>query len=248
MKTRTSIQVGSAVLALVTASPAFAGVKFRVGYEASSSEYVVYMTPDSLPKPDMVLSSQVTLVVPHATGAASFGANSIQSSVAGLNWANNSRVNAPAENAKADYLSFGLFYTASRPPSFAWAVGQEKRIFSFKSPTGCVAGVALLDNSDPFSQLPNSVGTNPGNEFSNIGWIGGNAYVGNYGNSVACGATPPPPPPPVAACEKDPGRVGAVLRESWALDTEVNRIRPAAEQANLRQKLNELRTILACQP
>jgi hypothetical protein len=34
-----------------------------------------------------------------------------------------------------------------------------------------------------------TVNTNPGNEFTNVGWLGGNAYTGNYDGAVQCGTT-----------------------------------------------------------
>jgi hypothetical protein len=44
-----------------------------------------------------------------------------------------------------------------------------------------------MGNNDVFNQLPNSVGTNPGNDFVNFGWSMSNAYTGNYGGNVTCG-------------------------------------------------------------
>ncbi|MBU0654042.1 MAG: cadherin [Gammaproteobacteria bacterium] len=246
MKTKTSIQLGMMATMMAMTSPVLANVQFRIAYEAASNEYVVYMKPDSTPSPDMALSAQVTLVAPHATGAAHFGVGSIQSSVQGINWANHSRVDAPAENPAADYLSFGLFYTGGRPPAFGWAAGREKRIFSFKSPSGCIPGVALLGNSDPFSQLPNSVGTNPGNEFSNIGWLGGNAYTGNYGDSVTCGGAAQPPAPTASACDNNAEQLGAIIQASWKLDSTISGIQSQTQRAKLKGKLDEFRKILAC--
>jgi hypothetical protein len=239
MKTTTSIQTGIVMLALAASSPSFAGVQFRIGHEASSNKYVVYMTPDSTPSPDMVLSSQVTLVVPHKTGASRFQVNNISSAVQGINWENHSRVNAPAENPKADYLSFGLVYTGSSVPVFGWQKGKEKRLFSFKSPSGCVAGVALLDNNDPFNQLPNSVNTNPGNEFSNIGWLSGNAYTGNYGGNVNCAAVTPPP-----ACTQNPANLEAINQEIQGMSALINTISPVSKRTKLQKKLTALSNTL----
>lgn len=174
-------------LVLLGTSSAMADVQFRVTYETASSEYVVYMKPDSVPSPDLPLSAQVTLIVPHATGAARFDAADIRSAITGLGWAKHSRVDAPLENSQADYLSFGFYYTGSVPPAFGWNVGKEQRIFSFRSPSGCSSKVALLENFDPFNQLPNSVNTNPGNDFMNAGWLQG--YTGNYGDAIKCPVT-----------------------------------------------------------
>ncbi len=163
---------------------ASAAVKFRIGYDATANNYAVYMTPDSVPSPDMLLSAQVTVVVPHSTN--SFAINNIASEVQGINWIDNSRVNAPSENSKADYISMAYYFSGSRVPAFGWVAGQEKKIFTFTSNLGCVSGVKLIDSQDPFSHLPNSAGTNPGNDFMNIGWNMSNAYTGNYGDAVTC--------------------------------------------------------------
>ena len=247
MKTHPCIQVSIALLTLAATSPSFAGVQFRISHEASSNEYVVYMTPDAVPSPDMTLSSQVTLKVPHGIGTARFSVNTLTSALMGVNWANHSRVDAPLENPKADYLSFGLLYSGSKPPAFGWQVGKEKRIFSFKSAVGCVAGVALINNSDPFNQLPNSVNTNPGNEFTNVGWLGGSGYTGNYGSSVTCitakvSSTVISPP----VCEKNPALLSAINREIGFLASLVNSIGSVTQRQTMQKKLDELRGSLQC--
>jgi hypothetical protein len=245
------------ILALTTSAPALAGVQFRISHEASSNEYVVYMTPDSAPSPDMVLSAQVSLAVPHQTDSNRFVINSVNSAVKGVNWVNHSRVDAPPENPKADYLSFGLLYSGSKPPVFGWQAGKEQRIFAFTSPSGCVAGVKLLDNSDPFSQLPNSANTNPGNEFTNVGWLGGNAYTGNYGTAVQCAkavtsSTTVTPArvsttvTPTPTCEKNAAKLGAISREISFMATLLNKLSPSTQRTSLQQKLEELRSTLKC--
>lgn len=173
-------------LAVATVN-AEAAVKFRVGYEADTGRYAVYMTPDATPSPDLLLSAQTTLVVPHGANARYFNVSDIQSSINGLRWELQSRIDTPAENPVADYLSFNYVFMGSTPPRFGWIAGQEKKIFSFSNSSGCRAGVKLMDNKDVFNQLPNSVNTNPGNDFMNLGWSMTNAYTGNYGGSVRCG-------------------------------------------------------------
>lgn len=166
---------------------ASASVRFRVGYEPAANDYAVYMTPDSTPKPDILLSAQITLVVPHgAESGTSFSLENISSEVQGVNWIDNSRVNAPSENPASDYISLAYYFSGSKIPPFGWTAGQEKKILTFTSNQGCVSGVKIIDNTDPFVHLPNSAGTNPGNDFMNIGWSTSNAYVGNYGEGVTC--------------------------------------------------------------
>ncbi|MEN9424625.1 MAG: hypothetical protein RL122_2008 [Pseudomonadota bacterium] len=242
MKTHPSIQISIALLALAITSPSVAGVQFRISHDASSKEYVVYMTPDTVPSPDMVLSSQVTLRVPHGIDKTRFNIDTLTSAVTGIHWVNHSRVDAPVESPDADYLSFGLLYSGGKPPPFDWQAGKEKRIFSFKSAVGCVAGVTLIDNHDPFSQLPNSANTNPGNEFSNIGWLGGNSYTGNYGKPITCGNVPTP----LSICEKNPLLLSAIKREVSVLAALINKIGSISQRQTLQKKLNDLRSSLQC--
>ncbi|MBU0656959.1 MAG: cadherin [Gammaproteobacteria bacterium] len=185
----TVLQVAATTAALFIAADASAAVKFRIGFDSASNQYSLYMTPDSVPAPDMTLSAQATLVVPHGENEQSFTISNITSHISNVEWANHSRVDAPEENTSADYISLGYFFTGSNVPKFGWEANQEKKILSFTSSTGCVSGVKLIDNNDPFSQLPNSAGTNPGNDFMNIGWQMSNAYVGNYGEAISCTTT-----------------------------------------------------------
>ncbi|MEN9502651.1 MAG: hypothetical protein RI964_1936 [Pseudomonadota bacterium] len=243
MKTATIIKTSMVILAMTAVTPAFAGVQFRIAHESSSNEYVVYMTTDSVPNPDIVLSSQVTLVVPHMMGKSRFDVTKINSAINNITWANHSRVDAPSENPKADYLSFGLFYKGSKPPAFAWEANKEKRIFSFTSNNGCISGITLISNSDPFNQLPNSVDTNPGNEFSNIGWIGGNMFTGNYGSSITCGVTGKPP---VTTCEKSIEKLANLNKEIGVISTLLTKMSVSTQRDNMQKKVEELRGLLLC--
>lgn len=172
-------------LLVSTALPTFAGVKYRIAFEKTTQAYTVYMTPDSTPRPDLLVSAQITLVAPHSISNP-FGMNTIQSAISGVSWMVHSRVNAPRENVNGDYLSVGYVYTGFTPSNFNWIAGQEKKILSFSSPQGCVNGVKLMADTDPFNALPNSYNTNPGNDFTNLGWTMANAYQGNYGSAVTC--------------------------------------------------------------
>ena len=177
----------SAAFALLafTTTQANAAVQYRVGFDTATDSYAVYMTPDSTPSRDMLLSAQVTLVVPHHADTP-FTVDDVLSQIPNTNWMQHSRIDAPRENRSADYISIGYSFNGSTPPAFNWVPGQEQKIFSFKSATGCDARVKLIDNRDAFSQLPNSVNTNPGNDFMNVGWMMSNAYTGNYGGPVNC--------------------------------------------------------------
>ncbi len=109
--------------------------------------------------------------------------------------------------------------------------------------------MALLENSDPFSQLPNSVNTNPGNEFTNVGWLGGNAYTGNYGGAVQCETAATLPEPIISAipaCEKNAAKLGGISRQIQILSTLLNRLSVSTQRTNLQQQLDALRSALKC--
>jgi hypothetical protein len=216
---------------------ASAAVQYRIGFDTASNSYVVYMTPDSTPSPDMLLSAQVTLVVPHSSNNA-FSVDNITSHINGVNWMDHSRVDAPSENAQADYVSLGYYFSGSGVPNFGWVAGQEKKILSFTSNQGCVAGVKLIDNQDAFSQLPNSAGTNPGNDFLNLGWQMSNAYTGNYGGAVTCDA-------PTPAC--DASQDQATLDTIAALEQRLQTVTNPNTKKMLLGQIQRLRDSLVCQ-
>jgi hypothetical protein len=78
--------------------------------------------------------------------------------------------------------------THGKADGFDWQAGQEQQVISFSSAGSCFGEVSIMESSDPFNQQPNSVNTNPGNQFTNIGWgkVSENNYLGNYGKSVVC--------------------------------------------------------------
>ncbi len=168
-------------------------VYYRVNWEQTDQRYHVYMYPGSMPSPNMSLTSQVTLKMPHASGTDSFKVSNITSAVSGITWTESSRINAPKEDTTADYLSFTM--NTSNPKGFQWQDGKALEVFSFANSGTCLGEVALMNNaSDPFNSIPNSMDTNPGNQFANLGWGGSDAnhYAGNYGCPASC-TTPPAP-------------------------------------------------------
>ncbi|SDZ75259.1 hypothetical protein SAMN05660964_00136 [Thiothrix caldifontis] len=171
------------------AAPVANSVYYRVEWSNVDQRYHVYMYPGSVPTPNMSLGSQVTLKMPHASDNDRFKVTDIRSATEGIIWSDNSRVDAPLEDPSADYISFTM--TPNSPQAFQWQTGKELEIFSFANTGTCIGSVALLDNnSDPFNDLPNSTGTNPGNQFSNLGWgtASDNNYSGNYGCPTMCQA------------------------------------------------------------
>ncbi|HRJ51301.1 MAG TPA: cadherin [Candidatus Thiothrix moscowensis] len=192
MKTNKSFRLpsiiigGIALFMSATSVMADAALEYKLALAEDGKTYQVWMKPAATPKPDISLTGQVTVKVPNKAG---FTATNIKSAVEGSNWVEASRVDAPKEDASSDYISFsfvGLQGTSAR--NYAWEAGKELMVFSFENKNGCVDGVSLMANDDPFNASPNSANTNPGNQFTNLGWgaVSENHYKGNYGEAIAC--------------------------------------------------------------
>ena len=166
---------------------------YTIRWSTVDERYHVYMKPAETPSVDRSMTGQVTIVVPHASGAEKFQVDGLSSTVDGVTWSQNSRTNAPTENTNADYLSFT--FTSTRSDAFGWQAGEELEVFNFTNSKACLNSVSLLNNdTDPFI-IPvnaggeNSAQTNPGNQFSNLGWtelVGDNNYRANYGDLADC--------------------------------------------------------------
>ncbi|MEZ5058439.1 MAG: T9SS type A sorting domain-containing protein [Saprospiraceae bacterium] len=113
-------------------------------------------------------SGQITLVMPAGFSFGNVGNH-------GGTWINNATVESPRENPSKDYRSFG--FTNNYPP-IKLKKGEETLLFSVEKLAGdCPDTLYLIDNEDdPFSQVPNSVGTNPGNNLSIFDAINRLAY------------------------------------------------------------------------
>lgn len=169
------------------AAPLADHVYYRVAWNISDQRYHVYMYPGSTPTRNLSLTGQVTLKMPHAANAAdSFKTTGIQSTSAAIEWKQSSRVNAPTEDTESDYLSFTM--NLSDPQALQWQADQELEVFSFANSNACLGPVVLMKDSDPFNAIPNSADTNPGNQFTNLGWGSAdkNNYAGNYGCEAVC--------------------------------------------------------------
>ncbi|MBJ6610100.1 MAG: cadherin [Candidatus Thiothrix moscowensis] len=192
MKTNKSFRLpsiiigGIALFMSATSVMADAALEYKLALAEDGKTYQVWMKPAATPKPDISLTGQVTVKVPNKAG---FTATNIKSAVEGSNWVEASRVDAPKEDTSSDYISFsfvGLQGTSAR--NYVWEAGKELMVFSFENKNGCVDGVSLMANDDPFNASPNSANTNPGNQFTNLGWgaVSENHYKGNYGEAIAC--------------------------------------------------------------
>lgn len=159
---------------------------YKIALAEDGKTYQVIMKPSVTPKPDISLTGQVTIKTPHDSG---FAVTGLTSAVEGSNWVEASRVDAPKEDAKSDYISFsfvGLQGASAR--NYNWEAGKEQVVFSFQNEGGCVDGVSLMAKDDAFNAAPNSANTNPGNQFTNLGWgaVSENHYAGNEGDAISC--------------------------------------------------------------
>ncbi|MEB4590885.1 Ig-like domain-containing protein [Candidatus Thiothrix sp. Deng01] len=218
------------MLALAQTGQALAGVsggvEYRIGWSSADSRYHVYMRPTTAPSPDLSMTSQVTLRVPHATGANKFTVADIQPKT-GTSWSLSSEVYGPTEDQAVDYLSFTM--TPIDVRAFAFQAGIEQEAFSFKNTGPCTGSIELMDNdNDPFNQPPdapnNSVGTNPGNQFANAGWgaTDDNDYFGNYGGAASCTAAPTNTAPSASADTASTTQDTAVTVDVLANDSDAD--------------------------
>lgn len=174
----------AAVRNLALAERAEGGISFRVAYNAGV--YEVYMTPSATAAdPGITLTSQVTLKTPR-NSETNFAPTNVTSAVAGTAWALTSRIDAPAEDPNADYLSFTVEFPDGNYRAFQWVANQEVKVFTFENANACIGAVSLMANDDAFAQLPNSVGTNPGNQIDVMGMGDGNAFMSVAGAPALC--------------------------------------------------------------
>ncbi|MFZ1233113.1 MAG: GEVED domain-containing protein [Thiofilum sp.] len=150
--------------------------------------YHVYMRPtlNTVLGPNLSLTGQITLTVPTGIGANQFVVSDLQNLVPSVTWSQTSRTNAPVENTGTDYLSFT--FTPNGSDQFNWQAGVELEVFNFANPNACMGMVDVMDDTDAFNALPNSVNSVPSNQFTNTGWgtPTDNNYLGNYGSPVDC--------------------------------------------------------------
>jgi|GEM_PF-1266028 len=178
--TATSTTAPPTVTPLPTSS---IGIEFAIAY--NNGIYELFMRPNGTPnEPILTLTSQMTIKVPHGVGADRFMIADLLSSVPGTSWSLTSRIDAPIEDRSSDYLSFVVSFTGGDYGVYDWVGGQEVKVFTFRNTGACLGITRLMENdTDPFNQLPNSMGTNPGNQIDVYTINRDNAYIGNYGSA-----------------------------------------------------------------
>lgn len=175
---------GILLLTVVGLAQAQEGVEYGVRLAVDGQNYELVMKPVTTPRPDMTLTAQFTLKVPHATGVQRF-----EMVVEDHNgWTEVSRIDAPKESPEFDYISMAYNNPNAAANAFTWQANEEQIVLRFANSGACLGAVSLMPNDDVFNQLPNSVHTNPGNQFTNLGWgnVGTNHFVGIYGEAADC--------------------------------------------------------------
>ncbi len=180
MITGISLMLGSS--ALMAGS-----LEYKLSLSEDGSTYEVWMKPSETPEPDINLTGQLTIRVPSHTN---FKAVDVVSTIGdGKDWIEASRVNSPEENKAYDYISFSFLGSqGGAARNYQWKGGEEKLVFTFRNEDGCVDDVRVIEADDPFNIAGNSAGTNPGNQFTNLGWgsVGENNFKGVYGEAINC--------------------------------------------------------------
>ncbi len=120
----------------------------------------VYVQPcDTLSPTDQTItgSGQVTIIAKMGSVFSEL------TNIAGV-WDDNALVYSPVENPGMLYFTLGF---VADLPAIVYKPGEETLLLTFKMTNQDDSPPALIDNeTDPFAQLPNSVGTNPGNDLS----------------------------------------------------------------------------------
>lgn len=161
-------------------------LEYKIALADDGKSYEVWMKPTVTPKPNISLTGQLTLKVPHE---AKFKPSNVVAGIEGADWIEASRVDAPKEDPAHDYISFSYIGAqANSSQNYPWAADEELLVFSFTNAKGCVNDVQIMTDKDPFNIPNNSQQTNPGNQFTNLGWgaVGENNFKGIYGDSPKC--------------------------------------------------------------
>ncbi len=157
----------------------YKALDFKLQLMPDGKTWGVYVKPDSFISPStntITGSAQVTVVMPFG-----YQWNSLVNHAG--TWTQNATAAGPAENPGRTYTSFGLL---TYLPQINYVSGQETLLFTFKGISACPDTMYLIDNeNDPFTDLPNSFNSNPGNEISvlDTGTIDWKVYY--YGSNYA---------------------------------------------------------------
>lgn len=160
MKRTARIVSAAFAFAFLFSIPAQSQIEFKLHWLQDSLAWGVFARPEAgvnISAYTIIGSGQVTLVAPTES---SFRNLKSFSAI----WEQNSFVHAPEENPEKNYISFGM---VQNDPPIELVDGKETLLFTFQPKDGaCPESLYLIDNDDPFNQMPNSSNSNPGNDLS----------------------------------------------------------------------------------
>lgn len=97
-------------------------------------------------------------------------------------WVQNARVDGPVEAPEKAYISFGF---VTDEPKIKIFPNQRTLLFTFTAHDDRATKIALIDNdNDPFS-VPNSYGSNPGNELGMIDYGSGKVRIYTFASVIS---------------------------------------------------------------
>ena len=171
MKLKLLLVLFTLLLPLMT----IAQIEFSLELATDGETYIVYAKPlvnTTISTNTIVASGQITIITP-----AGFQLKSITN--LGSQWDMNPIIiRAPLEDPTHDYFSFALI--GDRSPKAVFEPDVATALLSFQNQQGCQGVVRLIDNeNDAFAILPNSIGSNPGNELRVLD-LNNNLLAHNY--------------------------------------------------------------------
>lgn len=217
-------------------------IQYGIRYNKDLKRYEVsYQTNSLAPaSPTTTSTAQVFIVVPDAQngsagqpdGKYNIGSFTVTSSYNNGTWVKTDYVNGPSEARGKDYFGVMLGSTGTTAIEMD-AINTPKLLFTFTVTGDCIAGLSILESTDPFyfdpysGNPPNSLSLNINNNFDVLfptpsgvyppyGWNPG--YASNYTGST--GACDNPLPVTLLGFEAVGGEGG--VRLSWSTSMEQN--------------------------
>ncbi|HHC74726.1 MAG TPA: IPTL-CTERM sorting domain-containing protein [Thiothrix sp.] len=166
------------VIPLAYAEPS---IDYRIAWDDNDQRYHVYMKAIKAPTPNYNMTAQITIKAPYSEEKP-FTIDAFTNTYEDVQWTSSGTAHAPDDDNSASYFSYSASFKT--PTAIDWQADQEVEVFSFRNKNDCLGIVNIMSGDDPFN-YPNSLGTNPGNQFTNMGWgnIGDNHYRENYGEA-----------------------------------------------------------------
>lgn len=163
-------------------------ITYRLAYDSGTQVFTISMSSNTAytgTAATFFNSVQATVVAPTVGGGFQINTlTNLQGGATPLNWAF-TRIDAPTENPTKDYLFFSPDNTNTYTP-FAIPANSYIDLFSFKSGSGCIGDLALIENGmDPLNA---NVSLNPDNNMIILGAGAGNKWMANSSANISCAA------------------------------------------------------------